>query len=414
VARSLVDVRPAERAPVVLSFLFFFSLLAGYSVIRPIRDEMGIAGGKLEWLFTFTFAASLLFVPFFSLVVARFRRWRIVPIAYGFFVVVLLAFYFLFELGIAPKRVAQVFFVWASVYNLFITSVFWSYMADVFEPEQGKRLFGLIAAGGSAGAILGPLITRELVTIIGVPNLILVSAALLGLAVACSAGLARRARDGAKDDKPIGGGVIDGFRQATATPYLGIISLTQLAYVTSSTFLYFPQQEIVRAAVSDPEVRTALFATRDLWVNGLAVTTQLFITGAVLSRLGLWLGLAMLPVVMAAGFVGLAVAPVLTVVIVFDIVRRATHFAFDRPARENLFTVVARDEKYKAKSFIDTVVYRGGDTASGWLWTGLSAAGLGIAGTSLVAVPLALLWLWGSRSLARRHAELARARGLTD
>jgi len=409
----LVDVRPAERAPAALAFAYFFFLLAGYYILRPIRDEMGVAGGKLEWLFTFTFGASLIFVPLFSAVVARFRRWRIVPITYGFFVANLIGFFLVFRLVGHTPTVARVFFVWISVYNLFITAVFWSYMADVFDPDQGKRLFGLIAAGGSAGAIAGPLLTRVLADAVGVANLILVSALFLALAAGCAALLGgwARERQGGDEDGPVGGGVLAGFRQALTTPYLGVICLLQLAYVTTSTFLYFAQQDIVRQALSDPAARTALFATRDLVVNAATVVTQLVVTGALLTRLGLGVGLALLPVASIVGFGGLAVAPVLAVVIGYDIVRRTVHFAVDRPARENLFTVIPRDEKYKAKSFIDTVVYRGGDAASGWLVAGLGRLGLGIAGSALCALPIALLWLWGTRSVARRHTDLAASHG---
>jgi ATP:ADP antiporter, AAA family len=402
----LFDVRPSERAPVAISFVYFFTLLGGYTILRPIRDEMGVAGGKLEQLFSITFAASLLFVPLFSAVVARFRRFRIVPITYAFFVLNLVAFFVLFRLGVAPKRVAQVFFVWASVYNLFITSVFWSYMADVFAPEQGKRLFGVIAAGGSAGAILGPLLTSLFVELIGIAPLVLVSAGFLSVAAGCAILLGRHVCAEGEEDRPVGGGILAGFRQAVASPYLGVLVVMQLLYTTTSTFLYFQQQEIVRGALSDPAARTALFATRDLVVNTTAVATQLLITGALLTRLGLGVGLAIVPVVTFLGFAGLAVWQALAMVIAFDIARRAMHFAVDRPARENLFTVVSRAEKYKAKSFIDTVVYRGGDAASGWLYTGLGAIGLGVAGTAACALPLALAWLASARYLAKQHRVL--------
>lgn len=417
-----VDLRAGEAAGVAWAFAYFFSLLCGYYVIRPVREEMGIAGGvdALPWLFTATFVTMLAAVPIYSAVVARAPRATIVPIIYRFFALNLVAFFAAFTIGFGGPRVAQVFFVWTAVYNLFVVSVFWSFMADLFTQEQGRRLFGFIAAGGTAGALAGPSITALLVTRVGAVNLLLLSALLLEVAVWCIAGLRRtvavaggaavpREARPPKADR-IGGGVFRGIGMVFRTPFLGGIAAQTVLFSAVTTFSYFQQQRIVAASIADGDARTALFAKADLAVNLIAIATQSLVTGPVLSRLGVAAGLAAVPLLSTAGFVAVAAAPLLWLIVAMHTLRRALHYGLERPARETLFTVVGDEERFKAKGFIDTVVYRGGDAASGWAFTGLKAVGLSVSQVALSALPLSLAGVGVAWFLGRRQAHMAAKR----
>lgn len=408
----LVAVRPAERPALLWSFAYFFSLLSGYYLLRPVREEMGIRGGveNLPWAFTATFASMLLAVPLFSWLVARAPRARAIPVVYRFFLANLLAFYFLLRAGVGHGLVARAFFVWVSVYNLFVVSVFWGYMADVWESAQAKRLFGFIAAGGSAGALLGPLLAAGLVRPLGVPALLLVSAGLLEAAARCAGRLgrwARQARPGeAGAGAALGGSPFAGFAEAVRSPYLAALSAQMLLITASGTIVYFQQAHLVASLLHDSAARTRLFAGIDLAVNLSSFLAQSLLTGGILTRLGLGFALSLHPVVAAGGLLAVAAFPSLWLVTLVQAIRRALHYGVERPAREALFTVVPREEKYKAKAFIDTVVYRGGDVLSAWAWTGLSALAAGLGGAALAATPLALAWLLVVRYLHRRHAAL--------
>ena len=380
------------------SFFYFFSLLCGYYVVRPMRDEMGVAGGveHLQWLFTGTFVVMLAAVPLFGWVSARFERRRFVPYVYYFFIAHLLAFYALFESDIRHAYVARAFFIWASVFNLFVVSVFWSFMADIFNNAQARRLFGAIAAGGTAGAIAGPVFTTFVAVPLGPSNLLLVSASLLGLAAVCIRRLivwraaypeAPGAEPGAR---PMGGSILAGIRLVAGSTYLLGICLLMLLFTTLATFLYFQQAHIVRDSFDDPAQRTAVFAGMDLAVNTLTVLTQVLLTGRLVRWIGLGWTLALVPLLLAGGFVWLASAPLLAVLIVVQVLRRAGNYAIMRPARELLYVVLSREEKYKAKNFIDTVVYRGGDATSAWVYASLSGLGLSLSALALLAAPLAV------------------------
>lgn len=417
-----VDVRDGEVGALLWSFAYFFCLLSGYYVLRPIRDEMGVAAGveNLQWLFTGTFLAMLATVPLFGAVVARLPRRRFVPLVYRFFLVCLLLFFALLKLEIAPVGVARAFFIWVSVFNLFVVSVFWSVMADLFTNVQGRRLFGFVAAGGSAGALAGPALTAQLAVPLGPVNLLLVAAALLELAVWCQRGAARSGgtRAGpaalpAEDEgRVIGGSVLAGLSQTVRSPYLLGISAYIVLMTFAATVLYFQQADIVASASDDSGVRTRIFAFIDLAVSALTILLQAFVTGRFIRAFGLTAALAFLPAVALLGFVGLASAGVAGVALVPAIVavqaiRRAANFAISRPAREVLFTVVRREEKYKSKNVIDTLVYRGGDAASGWLYAGLAAAGAGLSAIAALAAPVAGLWLALAVMLGRRQEKLA-------
>lgn len=392
---------PGELAPLAWSFGYFFCLLCGYYILRPLRDEMGIQGGvdNLQWVFTATFVTMLLAVPLFGWAAARLPRRRLVLATHGFFAANLAVFFVLFRLNVEPAWVARAFFVWVSVFNLVAVSVFWSVMADVFSNAQARRLFGVIAAGGSAGAIVGPGLTALLSERIGLANLLPLSMLLLLAAAGCGVAVmhgSARGRQHSVDEKseaPLRGGALAGAVRVVRSPYLLGLCLFIVLYTSLSTFLYFEQAHIVAAAFSDAVRRTQVFALMDLVVNVLTVGAQIFVTARLVKWLGLPLTLALIPVLMAVGFVVLGLAPTLMVLVVFQVLRRAGNYAVARPAREMLFTVLPRQDKYKSKNFIDTVVYRGGDALSGWAFAGLSGLGLGLSAIAFAAVPLAGLWM---------------------
>jgi AAA family ATP:ADP antiporter len=407
-----VDLRPGEVAALLLSFAYFFCLLSGYYVLRPLREEMGIASGveHLQWLFSGTFAAMLAAVPVFGWVVARLPRRRFVPLVYRFFAANILVFFALFTLDVGGVGTARAFYIWVSLFNLFVVSVFWSVMADLFTNEQGRRLFGFIAAGGSAGALVGPSLTAALAVPLGPINLLLIAVVLLELAAQCARLLFRHAAttsDSHAPAAPIGGSILAGFTEVLRSRYLAGICLYMLLFTATSTFLYFEQANIVARAFDDPAERTRLFALVDLAVGLLTLATQLFATGRLMRWLGVTGALVAAPVLTVAGFLALAAVPTLALVVAFQALRRAANFAVSQPAREVLFTVIGREAKYKSKNFIDTAVYRGGDAASGWAFAGLRGLGLDITAIALAAVPLALAWLATGLYLGRREARSA-------
>ncbi|MEE9521572.1 MAG: MFS transporter [candidate division NC10 bacterium] len=424
--KRIVNVREDETPTLLWSFAYFFCLLCSYYVLRPVRDEMGIQGGleNLQWMFTGTFVAMLVVVPIFGAAVARFPCHRLLPLVYYFFILNLLGFFALFKAGIVPTYVARAFFIWVSVFNLFVVSVFWSFMADLFTNAQARRLFGFIAAGGSAGAIVGPALTASLAAPLGPVNLLLISALFLALAIVCIHRLVRwaakheddlraqaspeeRQTNGSRSlEVPIGGGILTGVKLAFRSPYLLGICLYIWLYTTLSTFLYFEQAHIVASAFAESTQRIALFASIDLAVNALTILGQVFVTGRMVARFGLPVTLALMPAVVGLGFVTLGLFPVLAVLVAFQVLRRAGNYAIARPAREMLFTVIGREEKYKSKNFIDTVVYRGGDAVSGWLFAGLTGMGLGLSAIAFVAVPVAAAWLVTGLALGKKQEAL--------
>lgn len=405
----VIDVRPGEWPALLIAFIYFFCLLAGYYVLRPVRDTMGVVGGvdNLQWLFTATFGAMLCATPVFGWVVRRYPRRIFLPAVYAFFIVNLLLFAVLFRVPGAEAWTARAFFVWLSVFNLFVVSVFWSFMVDIFTSKQAARLFGVIAAGGSAGALAGPWLTAMLATTIGTEQLLLVSAALMAGALACVRALARhRFREGMGDataDKALGGGILEGVTTFLTSPYLLGIGAYIALYTLTSTFLYFQQAELVSGAFESDDRRTQVFALIDLATNGLTLALQLFVTGRLLSWAGVRTGLVVLPLLTVAGFLALAAGPVLMTLAAFQTLRRAASYAIARPARETLFTAVPEVQKYKSKNFVDTVVYRGGDAASGWLYAGLAGLGFELATLALIAAPIALVWAGVGWALGGRH-----------
>jgi AAA family ATP:ADP antiporter len=418
--RRAVDIRPHEVALVGWSLLYVFAVLSAYYVIRPIRDEMGVQGGvrNLQWLFSGTLLAMLAVNPAFASLVKRLPRERFIVLAYRFFMLNLLLFIALLALATTEQNVwlGRVFFIWTSVFNLFVVSVFWALMVDIFDSEQGKRLFGLLAAGATVGAILGSSITASLVQALGSTTLLFVSILLLEVAVFAVRRLSRLTealkRDPARvaaERTPIGGGVLAGLTHTLRSPYLLNVGLFILLYAITSTFLYFQQAQIASEAFADRGARTAFFAQVDLLVNVLTLVIQIFLTSRILGALGVALTLCALPLFTLIGFATLSLVPTVAVLVVVQVARRVSNFSLARPTREVLFTVISREDKYKAKSFIDTVVYRAGDQVGSWAYALMGFLGLGMAGISMVAVPLSMIWLASSFWLGRRQERLARA-----
>jgi AAA family ATP:ADP antiporter len=396
------------------SFAYFFCLLAAYYILRPLRDEMGVAGGvrNLQWLFTATFVVMLAAVPLYGALVARLPRRVFIPLVYHFFVANLAVFWLLLALDVERLIVARVFFVWISVFVLFAVSVFWSFMADLYSSEQGKRLYGFIAAGGSAGALAGPALTIGLAPLIGATNLLILAALLLEIAVFCAMRLEAKNKNPSKTEAPVGGGAIDGIMMVLRSPYIAGITLWVALLSVAATFLYFEQAAIVAAASDDPAVRTRIFATVDLAVGLLTLLVQFFATGRLIARFGVGPALALVPLVFVAGFAVLAAAPVLAVVIAFQALQRTANFAISNPAREVLFTVLARDEKYKAKNVIDIVAVRGADAAGGWLFTALRSLGMELRSIPLAAIGLGAACFALAVALGRAHERRVRTPGL--
>jgi len=419
-----LGVQEEETTLVLLSALLFYIVMSSYYILRPLREEMGIHGGvrQLPKLFLATLAVMALITPLFGSLVRRFPREKFIPIVYRFFAGNLIVFFVVLGRieGESLVLAGRIFYVWISVFNLFALSLFWAFMADGFGYQRGRRLFGIIAIGGTLGAITGSGLTANLVDVIGRNNLLLFSILLLEVAVQTIKSLSGRFRladfhaengPGRPVAKVSGQGVLAGFSLTMSSPYLLAISAYLFLYSLGSTFLYFEQANIIDAYVLTCEARTAIFGRIDLWTNILTLCGQLLVTGRLMPRLGTGKVLALLPVAVAVGFalLGLAnlgYASALTVLVIFQVVRRAMNYALVKPARETLFTLVDRNVRYKAKSFIDTFVYRGGDALGAGLFSALTAAGLGLAGVAFTAVPMALVWGAVGLYLGRRQQQL--------
>ncbi|NGZ60825.1 MAG: MFS transporter [Nitrospira sp. LK265] len=402
-----------ELVPLAWAFTYFFCLLCGYSILRPVRDEMAIEGGlkHLPWMMTGTFLTMLAATPLFGWLSARCSRYRLLLTVYIFFITNLLAFYALMTSHLHPEWVARGFFVWLSVFNLFIVSVFWSFMDDLFTPEQGARLFGMIAAGGSSGALLGPLFTTGLTFVFPIPVLMVASSLFLGACIGCVYRLERWGRERSEHHlpqkgEPLHGSFLAGVRLTFSSPYLlGICGYLTLLTMTA-TFLYLEQTRLVSEYLDQPETRTRLFSTLDFTTSLLTWLTQVFVTRRLIDRFGLVAALLFLPTISLVGFLGIALWPSLALYVVFSVLRRVGEYALSKPAREVLFTVVSREEKYKAKNFIDTAISRGGDASTAWLVTALKTLGATATHIAWALLPLMLVWAWVATVLARQKERM--------
>ncbi|KGU83288.1 NTP/NDP exchange transporter [Pseudomonas mediterranea] len=409
-----VNARDGELLPALCGFLLFLCLFTGYFMLRPIRESMGIAAGveNLQWLFTATFVAMLVAVPLFAWLSARVPRLRLIDWVYGFFGFNLLMFVEVFQFQPDSIWLARVFYVWISVYNLFVVSVAWSLMADVFDSEQAKRLFAFIAAGASIGGLLGPALSALLIEPIGASGVMLLAALLLGVTLVLKRALMRwRETGGAgrpdaaptqSPRQPLQGNPFSGLTAVFQSPYLLGIAGFVVLLATVSTFLYFEQARLVAELYPDRASQVRIFGTIDIIVQAGALLSQLFITGRIAPKLGIRALLASVPLLMCIGFVGLALAPGFALLAALMIIRRIGEYAFVRPGREMLFAPLDAESKYKAKNVIDTVVYRAGDAMSGWAKSLLDMLGQGASLAAMVGACCALLWGYLGWQLGRQ------------
>ncbi len=400
--QALGNVEPNEVQATVLSFLWVFIVMCAWYILRPVRDALApdFTNEELAWLWTSTFVFSALAVSIYGAAISRVRFSRIVPTVYIFFALSFVGFYIAGATLSGNDLVNRIYYVWTSVFGLFHLSVFWTYITGLYNKEQAKRLFGVIAVGSSLGAIAGPAFTTTLVDQIGNLNMLWVTAILLLAPVPIMARLDKlrtsalgnegNAADLAQGDR-LGANPFSGFKILVSDRLLLWISLFILLYVTMSTFLYFE----IRNPMGDlSQVRRAqIWANIDLAVNLLAAFTAFFATGRLATKLGMPKTLALVPAMMVIAWLVVAIHPAAITVFVVQVVRRAGNYAITRPAREMLFTLVDNESRYKSKPVIDTVVYRGGDVVTAWFYTWIvSAFGFGLVGVSLVGAVIAIFW----------------------
>ena len=416
VLAKLVTVEEGEWRATLLAFTFFFFLLASYFILRSIRDALGVQAGvgTLPYLFTGTLLSTLALQPLSASLVARIPVRRFIPIVYRCFGACLLFFFASITWWPnSDKWLAPVFFIWTSVFNLFVVSVFWGFMSDSFRSEQGKRLYGFISVGGTVGALAGSAITALFAKKLGMAPLVLLSAVMLEVAVQCvrrfPVSFRSESRKREEAGESIGGGSFSGITHVMGSPYLMMICLFMLLFTIGTTLLYFQQAVIVKAEFHDRNAQTAFLARIDFTVQLLTVMAQIFLTGRIIKWLGVGVTLAILPVMSVIGFTAMGVWPTLTVFVAFNVLRRAGNYGFSSPGREVLFTVISAEDKYKAKNFIDTFVYRTGDQIGAWTSAYLAGAGLGVLAISWLAAPMSVVWFFVALWLGRRHTLMQRA-----
>ena len=424
----LTKLKPEETRMALWAIIYYFCLMCSYFIIKPLRDEMGVASGieNLQYLFTGTFVVMLLMVPVFGWISTHYPRERFLPYVYSFFIFNIFLFFALFRSDITHVYVARAFYIWVSVYNLFVVSVFWSFLSEIFTSNQAKRLFAFIAAGGTAGGIVGPLLTASLVSVLGPENLLVVSAFFLFVALISvnrlhswhEQVLSNNKRESSdaqvtQAEQKMDGGILAGVRLVFASPYLMGICCMILLYTSLATFLYFQQLTIVNSVFDDPARRTAMFGIIELFTNGLTLFLQFIVTRRIIKHFGVAPALALVPVLLCFGFLALWVSPVLGVIVCVQVIRRAGNYAITRPVREMLYTVLSKEEKYKAKNFIDTAIYRGGDMASAWIYNGLSVGlGLGLSTIALIAIPISSVWAFIAYKLGKAQVKMAASKGV--
>jgi len=415
---SLLGIHRGEIVAVSWSFAYFFCILSAYYMLRPVRDAMAIDSGvwTIPWLFTATFVVMIIVAPVFGWIASRFPRKQFLPWIYYFFVANILILYAAFSYAedqmIDQVWISRTFFVWLSVFNLFVVTVFWSFMADIYSKEQSRRLFGVISAGGSAGAILGPLITGHLVVEVGFRNILPISALMLLGGVFCIYRLRSWVRQqeqqndasSVESGKAIGGRVLEGVRIVFAKPYFGMIALALILANFVGVFAYTYMAELVSITFDNTDHQTQVFAWLDAASNTLSFFAQLIIVKHSVKRLGIGTTLAMLPVVSAIGFALLAIHPVFAVMAALQVARRSLAFGFSKPANGMLYSVVSAEEKYKVKNFIETAVYRSGDAIAAWTIRLMS--GLGMTGIAIVCVPVCIAWATLSLRIGRNYRRL--------
>jgi len=420
---KLVDIRSDDELRGLLwATAYGFFIMFSYYILRAVRDEISSADrGNLQILWTAVFLVMLVAVPLYSWAASKWSRGVFVPLANRFFIACLVGFWLclMFLPETARPWIDRVFYVWTSVFALFVVTVFWGFMADCFDNSQGKRLFAFIAVGSSFGGMLGSSVTAGLAEVLPAFSLLLIACVPLELASWCARVLNRRFSTGnvrvaGESARAISGNAWSGMKAVFASPYLMGIAAFIALMTFASTMLYFQQANLVAEAFDDRAVRTAFFAKVDLVVNILTVVFQVYLTARIVKWLGVGLTLAIVPIVTTLGFVALGLYPTLAILIVVQVIYRAGRYGLTKPAREMLWTVLSREEKYKSKPFLDAAVYRGGDLVSGWIYTGLAAVGLSIGAIALVAAPIAGIWAILGFRLGWREEKLAQAQAQGD
>ena len=393
-------IKQREVKAVIFSFLFVVVLMTAYYILRPVRDAMASdwTDAEVSWLWTLNFFISTGIVALYGMAVSKFRFRLLVPTMYSIFAGSFVMFYLLGSISDDRTLIDKAFYVWVSVFSLFNISVFWSFMSELFSKEQSGRLFGIIAVGASVGGLIGPSITAFFSVSIGIDNLMLIASMMLLIPLPIIFYLQSKATD-LNNEKldltptshPIGGNPIAGFKMLFSNPYLMSIALFIFLYTGISSFIYFELKNLL-SDLSRPE-RSAIWAQMDLAVNILSISIGLFATGRIVGKFGMPVTIAMVPVMVCVGLLILAISPLLGVVMILQIIRRAGNYGMTRPAREMLFTLVDRETRFKAKPVIDIVAYRGSDMLMAWLFTGLTQGlGLGLAAVAGVGAGIAALW----------------------
>ena len=416
---KIVDVKPNEVRALWLGFAFHFIILSAYYIVKPIRDSIA-ASGRLEalpWMFTATLVVMLIANAIYAAIVARMERRKFIPIAYAFFIFMLVLFFILMRSGSPAQQVwtGRAFYVWVSVFNLFNTAIFWAFMTDLFTVEQGKRLYAFIAVGGTLGAIAGAYITKNLIRDLGQANLVAISAAMFATVCVLVRFFPNRPTEGGRSapeaEQPIGGTAWSGFTHIARSPYLFGLAAVIMLYTITSTWAYFQQTTLAGAALKTSADRTVFLSTLEIWVNTITLFIQVFLTGRLLKWFGVAFTLTALPFLSMLGFGAMAIAPSLAMLACFQVARRAGAYALMRPSREILFTILKREDKYKVKSITDTLGYRVGDQIGAWSYGGLGANGLHLSlnAISWIAVPVTAGWCVLSIWLGRKQRVLAEA-----
>jgi len=411
--KTATKIESNELTATLLSFTFVFVLMTAYFILRPVRDSLSSdwTDEQLSWLWTSTFFVSVIAVSIYGAVISRIRMRVIVPSMYAFFAISFVGFYIAGRTLGDNDLVNRAYYVWLSVFSLYHLSVFWTFMSGLYNKEQAKRLFAIIAMGATAGAIAGPAIAALFADRIGNLNLLLIAAVLLMLPLAIIGRLEQlRISDLGNEDaqtdlaggRELSANPFSGFKTFASNPYLLAIGLFILLYVVMNTFIYFELRKMM--GDFDRETRTQIWAGIDLAVNSLTFVVGLFVTGRLATRVGMPTTLALIPVFMVGGWVVVALSPVLAVLAGLQIVRRAGNYAITRPGREMLFTAVDADTRYKAKPVIDVVVYRGGDMVTAWFYTALTTGlAMGTAGVAAMAAVVAAIWVGAGIFLGRKY-----------
>jgi AAA family ATP:ADP antiporter len=416
------------------SFAYFFCVLSSYYILRPVRDSMAVGSGPntIPYLFVATFITMMIATPIFGWVASRYPRRRFLPWVYLFFIGNILVFWLVFSIAIdnasavdgAPNHIwlGRVFFVWLSVFNLFVVSVFWSFMADIYTREQGRRLFGMITAGGSLGAVIGSAATSLLVVKIGFHNLLPIAAALLFIAIFCITRLRtwveqthpNDAAETAASQKPLGGNPFSGVTHVFSSKYFSSIVIISIIASLLGTALYMFMAELVAQEIPDTDKQTQFFSNINNATSVLALLLQLLVVKHVVRKFGIGASMAILPIASIAGFIVVAIDPSLAMIGLITVLRRALGFGFSKPTTDMLYSVVTPEDKYKTKNFIETAVYRLGDVVGTMTIKVFMLIGISMTAISVVMLPFAAIWAFVAVWLGKAYRKRAKQARLSE